>query len=98
MDQSQDFMGEMVMLWSLLSRTCLRRALVVAALVAFLLPGTAGAQLPITQLTTIYPAGGQQGTEVEVQVAGGDQDSLGKMVFSHRRNHSSTENDVRRTN
>ncbi len=83
MGQSQDFMGEMVMLWSLLSRSCLRRALVVAALVAFLLPGTAGAQLPITQLTTIYPAGGQQGTEVEVQVAGGDQDALAKMVFSH---------------
>ncbi|MDE0736624.1 MAG: hypothetical protein OSB47_12420, partial [Pirellulaceae bacterium] len=41
------------------------------------------AQLPITQLTTIYPAGGQQGTELDVQVAGGDQDSLQRMVFSH---------------
>lgn len=71
------------MLWNQLSRSCLRRALVVAALVAFLLPVTTWAQLPITQLTTIYPAGGQQGTEVEVQVAGGDQDALEKMVFSH---------------
>lgn len=71
------------MLWSQLSRSSLQRVLIVALLGAFLAPLTAGAQLPITQLTTIYPAGGQQGTEVEVQVAGGDQDSLIKMVFSH---------------
>ncbi|MFP6577156.1 MAG: hypothetical protein VB912_18490, partial [Pirellulaceae bacterium] len=84
MGQSLDFFwGEKVMFWSQLSRSCLRRALIVAALVAFLLPVTTWAQLPITQLTTIYPAGGQQGTEVEVQVGGGDQDSLGQMVFSH---------------
>ena len=82
-DPFMNLKGEKVMLLNQLLRSCRSIHGVVAWLVALSLPFTVCAQLPITQLTTVYPAGGQQGTELEVQVAGGDQDSLQKMVFSH---------------
>ena len=71
------------MLLNQVSRSDWCRHAVMALLVVGLLTPTVQAQLPITQLTTIYPAGGQQGTDLEVQVGGGDQDSLQRMVFSH---------------
>jgi hypothetical protein len=41
------------------------------------------AQLPATQLTSIFPPGGKPGTAVEVTIAGLDQDDASKLVFSH---------------
>lgn len=41
------------------------------------------AQLPTTQLTSIFPPGGKQGTSLEVTVAGADMDDLDKLVFNH---------------
>ena len=40
-------------------------------------------QLPRATLNSIYPAGGQQGTNVDVTVAGGDLDGSSQLVFSH---------------
>src|SRR5262245_38730931 len=39
------------------------------------------AQLPTTQLTSIFPPGGKQGTAVEVTVAGNDMDDIDRLVF-----------------
>ncbi|HRX78619.1 MAG TPA: hypothetical protein P5307_06125, partial [Pirellulaceae bacterium] len=41
------------------------------------------AQLPSTQLSSIFPPGGKFGTTVDVQVAGADQIDLTQLVFSH---------------
>lgn len=41
------------------------------------------AQVPTTQLTSIFPPGGKQGTAVEIAVAGLDQDDAATLVFSH---------------
>ena len=41
------------------------------------------AQLPATQLTSIFPPGGKPGTAVEMTIAGLDQDDAGKLIFSH---------------
>ena len=41
------------------------------------------AQLPATQLTSVFPPGGKPGTAVEVSIAGQDQDDAAKLVFSH---------------
>ena len=41
------------------------------------------AQIPATQLTSIFPLGGKPGTAVDVTVAGVDQDDASKLVFSH---------------
>ena len=42
------------------------------------------AQLPQTRITSVFPAGGQQGTTVELIVGGGtDLDEVDTMVFSH---------------
>ena len=40
-------------------------------------------QLPRATFNSIYPAGGQQGTSVDVTVAGGDLDGANQLVFSH---------------
>lgn len=40
------------------------------------------AQLPLTRLTTIFPAGGKAGTTVEVEVTGQDFEELGALTFS----------------
>jgi hypothetical protein len=44
---------------------------------------SAWAQLPATQLTSVFPPGGKQGATVEFTVAGVDIDDLEKLVFSH---------------
>ena len=41
------------------------------------------AQLPTTQLTSIFPPGGKQGTAVEVTVAGNDMDDIDRLAFNH---------------
>ena len=41
------------------------------------------AQLPATQLTSIFPPGGKPGATVEVTAAGVDLDDADKLVFSH---------------
>ena len=41
------------------------------------------AQLPATQLTSLFPPGGKQGTTVELTVTGTDIDDLEKLTFSH---------------
>lgn len=44
---------------------------------------TAHAQLPTTQLTSIFPAGAKAGSELEVNVGGDNLDELDQLVFSH---------------
>lgn len=56
-------------------------ALAIATLAAF--STVALAQLPVTQLTSIFPPGGKPGTTVEVTAAGVDLDDADKLVFSH---------------
>jgi hypothetical protein len=41
------------------------------------------AQLPTTQLTSIFPPGGRPGATVEVTVAGSDIDDLETLIFNH---------------
>jgi hypothetical protein len=41
------------------------------------------AQLPVTQLTSIYPPGGKPGMTVELTAAGADLDDADKLVFNH---------------
>ena len=47
------------------------------------LAAAANAQLPVTQLTSIFPPGGKQGASVEVTIAGNDMDEVEKLVFDH---------------
>jgi len=44
---------------------------------------SAYAQLPTTQLTSVFPPGGKQGTSVEVTIAGADMDDCSRLLFSH---------------
>ncbi len=41
------------------------------------------AQLPTSQLTSIFPPGGKQGAAVEVNIAGNDLDDCTRLLFSH---------------
>jgi hypothetical protein len=41
------------------------------------------AQIPTTQLTSIFPPGAKQGASLEVTVAGTDMDDLDKLLFAH---------------
>lgn len=44
----------------------------------------AGAQLPVTQVTAIFPPGGKAGTTIDVKIlAGSDLDGVDRLVFSH---------------
>jgi hypothetical protein len=43
----------------------------------------AHAQLPVTQLTSIFPPGGKAGASVDVTIAGADMDDALKLVFNH---------------
>src|SRR5687768_15375359 len=45
--------------------------------------GSALAQLPATQLTSVFPPGGKQGTTVELTIGGNDMDDLERLTFSH---------------
>jgi hypothetical protein len=44
---------------------------------------TAWAQLPATQLASIFPPGGKPGTSVEVTITGSDLDEVDQLTFSH---------------
>jgi hypothetical protein len=66
------------------ARTIMRLARVLGAAVVVLLPVAAQAQLPAPQLHALFPAGGRQGTIVEVRLAAGtDVDGANRLVFSH---------------
>ena len=41
------------------------------------------AQLPATQLSTVFPPGGQAGSSVEVTVQGSDLEEPARLDFSH---------------
>src|SRR6266436_501793 len=56
---------------------------VLCAVLAFGIPLACEAQLPVARLFTIFPCGGQAGTNVEVEVAGQDLDDLRQLHFSN---------------
>jgi hypothetical protein len=56
---------------------------VVAAVATFSTALIARGQLPTTQLTSVFPPGGKQGTTVEVAIAGADMDDVEQLLFSH---------------
>src|SRR5262245_34622769 len=41
------------------------------------------AQLPVTQLTSVFPPGAKEGTSADVTLAGTDLDEVGQLVFNH---------------
>ena len=45
---------------------------------------TSAQQLPRARITSIFPAGGQLGTSVDVTIAGGDLDGAKQLFFSHK--------------
>ena len=51
---------------------------------ALCVSAAAFAQLPTTQLTSVFPAGGQQGKTVDVTIAGAELDDCTQLLFSHR--------------
>src|SRR6188474_566140 len=55
----------------------------LSACAVLALASSAFAQLPQTQLTSLFPPGGKQGTTVELTVTGNDIDDLEKLTFSH---------------
>lgn len=54
-----------------------------ALAISLCVTSTSFAQLPATQLTSVFPPGGKPGTAVEVTIAGVDQDDASTLVFSH---------------
>ncbi len=52
-------------------------------LLAFSVSLALHAQLPSTQLSSLFPPGGKFGTTLDVQVSGADQIDLSQLVFSH---------------
>lgn len=61
-----------------------RYAIVLAAACGLLVAdGTLQAQLPTTMLSSVFPPGGKAGSELEVQVTGGDLDEADRLIFSH---------------
>jgi len=59
-----------------------RSRLLVWAAVLTAIPLICEAQLPVARLFTIFPCGGQAGTNIEVEVAGQDLDDLRQLHFS----------------
>jgi len=55
----------------------------LACALAMSLTASAAAQLPVTQLTSIFPPGAGPGTTVEVTVGGNDLEDVDKLLFSH---------------
>jgi hypothetical protein len=55
----------------------------LALAVALVSIGQAFAQLPTAQLTSVFPAGGQQGSVVELTIAGADLDDCSRLLFNH---------------
>ena len=56
---------------------------IVLFLVCLLTSGTSVAQLPSTKLTSVTPAGGKIGSQVELKIVGTDLDEVDQLVFSH---------------
>lgn len=54
-----------------------------AALIFTCWAGVAFAQLPTSQLTSIFPPGAKQGTTAAVTIAGNDLDDCTRLLFSH---------------
>src|SRR5687767_9502490 len=58
--------------------------LMIGALLSVALAGpSALAQLPVARLTSVFPLGGRQGTQVIVTVGGADLDDASGLRFSH---------------
>src|SRR4051794_28778553 len=57
--------------------------LICAIAAALLVASAALAQLPTTQLTSVFPPGGKQDTTVDVTIAGNDIDDVEKLLFNH---------------
>jgi len=55
--------------------------LFACALVAFAVPSWA--QLPVTQLTSVFPPGAKPGSSVEVTLGGNDLEEIERLTFSH---------------
>ncbi len=64
---------------AILARPCAAMTFILALAAC----SAALAQLPFTQLTSIFPPGGKPATSVEVTVAGADLDEADKLVFNH---------------
>src|SRR4029079_8545373 len=74
---------ERVFVQSLAIAVMLHRGHFVTICIFAALASRAFAQLPTTQLTSVFPPGGQQGARVEVTIAGADLDDCSRLVFSH---------------
>ena len=63
----------------------MKKALLLGTLVAFVAAlDTSAQQLPKARMNSIFPAGGQQGTSVDVTITGGDLDGSNALFFSHK--------------
>src|SRR5690348_11300907 len=49
----------------------------------WLLAGPASAQLPVARLSAAFPAGGNQGSTIEVTLNGTDLDGANQLYFTH---------------
>ncbi len=58
-------------------------AIFLALILIFSSGSRSFAQLPTSQLTSIFPPGGRQGTTAEVTIAGNDLDDCTRLLFSH---------------
>ena len=65
------------------THSLLLKGFTLLALLLWAMPDAAAQQLPRARLTSIFPAGGQQGTTLDVTVAGGDLDGANALTFSH---------------
>ncbi|MBI3874405.1 MAG: PPC domain-containing protein, partial [Verrucomicrobia bacterium] len=61
----------------------LRIRTLTALLFLAALPGSVLAQLPVPRLQSVFPLGAQQGSTVEVEIAGGNLEETRKLYFSH---------------
>ncbi len=61
----------------------LLRAIVAAVVLSGVAASEASAQLPTARLFSVFPAGGKQGTTVEIAVAGGDLEDVNQLYFDH---------------
>ena len=65
---------------------CRPLCLLLCTIALFAIPASTAARneiLPRTHLRAVYPAGGQPGTTVRVEIAGDDLDNVDRLVFSH---------------
>src|SRR6476646_9431332 len=64
-------------------RASVPRCEILLALWVTLRVSIALAQLPTAQLTSVFPAGAQQGSAVESTIAGADLDDCSRLLFNH---------------